>query len=263
MTKKAAPQTDHYNKAEKAAIAAVEKALGYTFQKPARILVALTHSSAGETANSGHAARNLKTRLQGEDYERLEFLGDRVVNLVVADLLFRAYPDEREGDLARRHTAFVRGEALAKAACRLNVQSHIRLSASEKSSGGAQNENILADVLEALMAALYLDGGYQQVYSAVQQVLGAAILEMEAPPIDPKTELQEWTQARRLGIPDYKLESRTGPDHAPQFIVSVRIPEGKNRPAYIAKGAGTSKRIAEKTAASAMMKLIQTTIADA
>lgn len=242
-----------FTKAEQQAITDLQDAFGHVFTKPARLLLALTHSSAGESA----LRRGRKNADQSENYERLEFLGDRVVNLIVADLLFKAFPHDSEGDLARRHTAFVRGEALAKAARALEVQKYVRLSASEKASGGADNDNILADVMEALIAALYLDGGYIKAYDVVKQTIESDITAMSAPPIDPKTALQEWTQARKLGLPQYKAEGRSGPDHAPEFTVSVTVAAYKDRPAVTAQGIGSSKRLAEKAAAEAMMAVLE------
>lgn len=228
-----------------AAIQAMESALAHKFAQPQRIITALTHASvySGDTA-------------QGADYERMEFLGDRVVNLIVADLLLKTFPHEKEGDLARRHTAFVRGESLAKTARKIAVQDYLRLSHSEKTAGGAENDNILADSMEALIAALYLDAGFAKVYEFIENELGDAITQMKAPPIDSKTALQEWTQARALGLPKYALKERSGPDHAPEFYVSVVVHDKSNREMASAEGKGTSKRAAEKMAAKTMMALL-------
>lgn len=237
-----------FSKHEQKSITAIEDAFQYRFEKPSLVLRALTHASVGDT----------NVTADPEDYERMEFLGDRVVNLVIADLLFHAFPHEKEGDLARRHTAFVRGEALARAARSINVQEHLRLSVSEKAAGGADNDNILADVMEALIAALYLDAGYDKVREFVGSVVKDDIIAMEAPPIDAKTALQEWTQARRLGLPLYKLVKRSGPDHAPEFTISVTVPNGSgNGKALEAIGVGSSKRLAEKNAAKNLLKLMK------
>lgn len=216
---------------------ALEKCLGHKFTNRERLERAITHASLGEDSN----------------YERLEFLGDRVLNLVVAEMLFHAFPDEKEGDLARRHTAFVRGEALAKAAKSLKFDQYLRLSSSEKQAGGLQNENILADVMEAVLAALYLDAGYDHTKTFIQGLFSERIKDMEEPPVDPKTALQEWSQARGLGLPSYDLKERRGPDHAPEFLVEVQV---KGRASV--SGAGSSKRAAEKQAAKVMMAMIRT-----
>jgi ribonuclease-3 len=232
---------------EKRAVEAMEETFQHRFKNPMLVIRALTHASVSDNKKKRGTKGN-------EDYERMEFLGDRVVNLVIADLLFHAYPSEKEGDLARRHTAFVRGEALARAAKTLNVQQYLKLSASEHAAGGAENDNILADVMEALIAALYLDAGYDHVRHIVKQVVQDDIMAMSAPPIDSKTALQEWTQARQLGLPEYHLTKRDGPDHAPEFTVEVRVPLGKNTSeCEVAIGIGASKRAAEKEAAQALM----------
>jgi ribonuclease-3 len=235
----------NYSPQDKATIEAIEKAFSYSFNQPERILKALTHASVG----NGDASKLY-------DYERLEFLGDRVLNLIIADLLLKLFPNEKEGDLARRHTAFVRGEALAVAARKIKVQDYLRLSASEKAAGGAENDNILADCMEALLAALYLDAGFARVYQYVEKTLGKEIAEMKAPPVDPKTGLQEWTQARGMGLPLYELEGRSGPDHAPEFFVSVSVQDKKGKEIERASGTGASKRAAEKEAAKALMALL-------
>jgi len=237
-----------FSKLEQKAIIAFEGSFQYPFKTPQLIITALTHASV---ADKNDAA----TR---EDYERMEFLGDRVVNLIIADLLFHAFPKEKEGDLARRHTAFVRGEALARAARRIDVQNYLRLSSSEKAAGGADNDNILADVMESLIAALYLDAGYDTVRAFIDRTVGADIIAMDTPPVDSKTALQEWTQSLGRGLPSYKLSNRSGPDHAPEFTVTVSVPmDRKGTDVKRAHGTGASKRIAEKQAAKEMLALLK------
>lgn len=206
--------------------------LGHSFAKPELLQRALTHSSTNEG-----------------DYERLEFVGDRVVNLITADLIYRIFPDETEGDMARRHTALVRGETLAKAAKRTGLDKHVRLSDSEAGSGGRENDHILADIMESVTAALYLDAGLAKAHDFVASALGDDLKNMSAPPMDPKTQLQEWSQAKNIGLPDYSEISRTGPDHAPVFMVEVTLPGYPP-----AQGEGPSKRVAEKNAAANLLK---------
>ena len=213
----------------------LQKRLGYTFKNDDLIKIALTHASAG-----------------GADYERLEFLGDRVVGLVVAEKLYALYPDEAEGDLSKRHTALVRAETLAICARKLDIGNAVELSNAEKAGGGAKNENILSDVMEAVLGAVYLDGGLEAARSVLGPLVDAEIENMPAPPRDSKTALQEYSQARDLGLPEYILTSRTGPDHAPDFTVTVTV---KGFAPTTAKGA--SKRAAEKAAATLLLEQLE------
>lgn len=227
---------------DQATITAIEAMLGHHFAKPERVIRALTHASAGQGKDGGDG-----------DYERLEFLGDRVINLAVADLLYAAFPKEKEGDLARRHTAFVRGEALAVAARHLGIEKYLRLSEAEKAAGGASNPNILADSMEALLGAFFLDAGYDKVRDFIGRMSGAALLEMQKPPIDPKTALQEWSQSCGRGLPRYDMVGRSGPDHAPEFIMQVSV-EGFAPVSAV----GASKRLAEKAAAEELLARVLT-----
>lgn len=219
-------------------VKALQRNLGYDFRDETYIIRALTHASA-------HA------KSDGRDYERLEFLGDRVVNLVIADLLFKIFPDENEGLLAKRHTALVRGETLAAAARAMNLGDFAVLSDAERAAGGAENNNILGDIMEAVTAAIYLDGGFDAAENFIKRSLGDALHSMSEPPRDPKTTLQEWTQGQGLGLPVYALIGQSGPDHAPEFTVEVRIDGYAPQTAT-----GLSKRKAEKDAAAVMIAVI-------
>ena len=210
----------------------LQQRLGYRFKDAALLTLALTHASASGTA----------------DYERLEFLGDRVLGLIVAECLYELYPSEPEGDLSKRHTALVRGETLARAARALDLGEDMILSSAERHSGGAENDNILSDVLEAVIGAVYLDGGLDQARNVLTPLIEADLQAMSAPPRDAKTALQEWSQARNLGLPEYTLVERTGPDHAPEFVIRVTL---HGIPPM--EGAGSSKRVAEKVAAQKML----------
>lgn len=213
----------------------LELRLGYRFQCRDYMRHALTHASTG-----------------GErDYERLEFLGDRVLGLVVADLLYKEFPNENEGALARRHAALVSGETLAVIAEKIDLGDVMHLSDGERAAGGAKKENLLSDVMEALIGAAYLDGGLEPCCGIIAGLWHDILHTMDTPPQDPKTALQEWAQARGLGLPEYTLERREGPDHAPLFYTNVRI-EGFD-PAI---GEGSSRRMAEKSAATALIKKI-------
>lgn len=209
--------------------------LGHDFKDTARLTRALTHASTGD-----------------HDYERLEFLGDRIVNMLVAEILYARYPDETEGDMARRHTALVRGETLADAARRIGLSAHVILSESEAGSGGHNNDHILCDIMESVTAALYLDGGLEVARSFIHKALTDPIETMAAPPMDPKTALQEWSQAKAIGLPSYIETAREGPDHAPVFTVEVTLP------GYAPQtGQGASKRIAEKEAAEKLLERVK------
>src|SRR5206468_3328172 len=160
-----------------------------------------THPSA----LAAERRRDRRRKLVKRGYERLEFLGDRVLGLVVADLLWRRFEDEPEGDLTRRHTHLVRREALARVAEAIELGPHLVLSRAEAAAGAAGNPGILADACEALIAAIFVDGGFAAASSFVRRFWEPLIDEMEEPPRDPKTALQEWAQARGLALPAYEL----------------------------------------------------------
>ena len=205
--------------------------LGHAFHDKSLLARALTHASA-DTVRSN---------------ERLEFLGDRVLGLVVADKLHRLYPDDPEGVLALKLNALVRREACAAAAERAGLADHVVLAASEAASGGRRKSAILAGVCEAVIAALYLDGGYDIARVFIERYWDDAFAKLGADMRDAKTALQEWAQARR-DAPVYKLVGREGPDHAPRFVVEVTIKsEGS------ATGEGNSKREAEQAAARTLL----------
>src|SRR5439155_7074315 len=170
---------------------------------------ALTHPSA--LVAERRRSRRRKPTPRG--YERLEFLGDRVLGLVIADLLWRRFEGEAEGDLTRRHTHLVRRETLARVAEAIGLGRHLVLSQAEAAAGAAGNPGILADACEALIAAIYLDGGFAAAFAFVERFWTPLIAAMQAPPRDPKTLLQEWAQGRGLGLPNYRLAATDGPDH--------------------------------------------------
>ena len=220
-----------------ALLPAFEQRFGYRFRDPAYLHHALTHASTGAD----------------RDYERLEFLGDRVLGLVVAHLLYEAFPDESEGLLARRHAALVSGVTLAGIGVGIGLGDVLHLSVAERAAGGAKNDNILGDVMEALIGAVYLDAGLEPCQAIIRKLWSDLLHTMVEPPQDPKTMLQEWAQARGLGLPEYILDGRDGPDHAPSFRISVRV-KGM---AESATGEGTSRRNAEKLAAISLLKIIE------
>jgi ribonuclease-3 len=223
--------------------------LGHSFTQGDLLVLALTHPSAAGDAGSDEA------RLR--NYERLEFLGDRVLGLVIADLLIRRFPDEREGRLARRHTQLVRKEALARVARAIDLGRYLTISKGEAEAGGRQNSAILADCCEAVIAALFLDGGMPAAERFIHEYWVPIMEAAAEPPKDVKTALQEWAQARALPLPAYTVVANEGPDHQPVFSVEVSI-EGQPS----ATATGSSKRAAEKAAARKMLEAIGTATED-
>ena len=220
------------------------RTIGHDFARPELLEEALTHPSAmtqeRQRGRRGKAAR--------PSYERLEFLGDRVLGLVVADLLWRRFDSEPEGHLTRRHTHLVRREALARVAGAIGLGQHLILSRAEAASGTASNPAILADACEAVIAAIYLDGGIEAASGFIRRFWDPLLTEMEGPPRDPKTALQEWAQGRGLPLPAYRLVAAAGPDHALVFTVAVSLAD--RDPAV---ATAPSKRLAEARAAAAML----------
>lgn len=213
-------------------LAALAERLGHAFSEPDLLIEALTHSSRGGRRS----------------YERLEFLGDRVIGLVVAESLLIHFPDEAEGALAKRHAMLVRGETLAHIARALDLGPLIKVSPGEAESGGQKNPAILADVCEATLGALYLDGGLEAVRQVLLPLIDPLIMAATEPPQDNKTRLQEWAQGRGLPLPHYEGVGRSGPDHEPRFTVSVEV---QGLPPAL--GEGRSKRAAEQEAAGALL----------
>ena len=216
---------------------ALEQRIGYHFTDAALLDSALSHISALK------GARN-----RASSYQRLEFLGDHVLGLVISDMLFRAFPKADEGELSRRLADLVRKETCAEIARTIDLGAAIRLGSSEANAGGRTRPAILADVCEALIGAVYVDGGFPAAEALVGRLWEARMRTTAQPLRDPKTVLQEWAQARGLPTPAYREVARTGPDHDPEFRVAVHLP--KFAPA---EGCGRSKRAAEQAAAAAMM----------
>lgn len=216
--------------------------LGYDFKQPDLLVRALTHPST--LASAGGVSER--------SYERLEFLGDRVLGLVAADMLLETFPNENEGQLARRHVALVRQEALARIARSIDLGVHLHLARSEEEGGGRNNPATLADACEAVIGALYLDGGLDAARNFIRGAWTPLLTETPAPPQDAKTALQEWVQGRGLPLPVYKEVGREGPDHAPIFTVEVTV-SGQGA----MNGQGSSKRAAEQRAAEEMLKKVK------
>jgi len=216
----------------------LEDRISYRFTDPALLDSALSHISALK------GARN-----RGGSYQRLEFLGDHVLGLVISDMLFRAFPRADEGELSRRLADLVRKETCAEIARAIDLGAAVRLGASEANAGARSRPAILADVCEALIGAVYLDGGFVAAEALIARLSQARMKTKAEPLRDPKTVLQEWAQGRGLPTPAYREIARSGPDHDPQFRVAVQLPH-----LAPAEGSGRSKRAAEQAAAAAMMK---------
>jgi ribonuclease-3 len=214
---------------------ALEKTLGYRFKNQDLLVRALTHAS---TRTGG--ART--------DNERLEFLGDRVLGLAIAELLIRTFRDAPEGELARRFNRLVKGETCAEIGRRIGLGQHLVLSDSEAGSGGRDKDTILADAVEALLGAVFEEAGFDKARQVVMALWKERVEVVPHIAPDPKSALQEWAQGRGLELPRYIEISRSGPDHAPQFVAEVRIAGRKP-----AQGEGTSKRAAEQAAAQALL----------
>lgn len=218
-------------------VAVLEERIGHKFADGELLDRALTHISALT------GARN-----RAGTYQRLEFLGDHVLGLAISDMLFRAFPKADEGEMSRRLADLVRREACADVARSMELGPALRLGASEAGAGGRNRQAILADVCEALVGAVYLDGGYAAAAALVDRFWGERMRVPAHPLRDPKTLLQEWAQARGLPTPLYREIERKGPHHRPVFRVSVELPQRDP-----AEGSGPSKRIAEQAAAAAML----------
>lgn len=217
-------------------IAQLQEQINHEFSDPSLLIDALTHSSTGADQN----------------YERLEFLGDRVLGLVVAEILYRKFPDEAEGDLARRLSALVQGTWLAKMGAKIELGCYMHFSDSERAAGGGENDNIIADGMEALIGAIYLDSGFEKCRIFIEDLWGDSFETMTRPPMHPKTELQEWAQRENLPLPAYKIIDQSGPDHAPVFELELHVH------GYAPlKVTGRSRSAAEKDAAKKFLKSLK------
>ena len=212
----------------------LEAALGHRFADTALLCQALTHRGAAASPEASN--------------ERLEFLGDRVLGLVVADMLCRRFPTEEEGALARRFSSLVRRDSLARNATDIGLASRLILTQTEINGGRRDNPALLADACEAVIAALYRDGGLAAAADFIGQ-RWAPLLEGDPnPPQDAKTALQEWAQGRGLTLPVYEERERSGPAHAPTFVIAVKVDGLRD-----VQAAGASKRVAEQAAAALML----------
>jgi ribonuclease-3 len=215
----------------------VERSFGYVFARPELLFTALTHRSAGAEHN-----------------ERLEFLGDSVLNCSVARLLFDAHPEADEGVLSRLRATLVSGDTLAQIAQTLGLGEHVRLGSGELKSGGFRRASILADSLEAILGAMFLDSGFDAVAVVVGRLMAARLSALPTADLlkDPKTRLQETLQAHGLALPVYTLTAAAGDPHAQTFTVTCEVPVV----GLAAVGEGGSRRRAEQLAASKLLELL-------
>jgi len=218
----------------------IENILGHDFHDASLLQEALTHPSCAEIRDGAPF-----------NYQRLEFLGDAVLGMVVAELLLALYPQENEGGLAKRQAALVRSESLAGVARRLGLGPFMRLNPGDQESARDLSSN-LEDVCEALIGALYLDGGFEAAHAFVRKHWEPLARAVSAAPKDAKTALQEWAQGRGLDLPEYTVLEMSGPAHAPQFTVSARVQGHAPETALAA-----SKRQAEQLAAKALLMRLE------
>lgn len=218
-----------------AELTAFQKRIDYRFEDPSLLITAVTHSSRGSATR--------------EDNQRLEFLGDRVLGLVMAEALFEEDKSATEGQLAPRFNALVRKETCADMAKQVDLGDVLKLGRSEMMSGGRRKQALLGDAMEAVIAAVYLDGGFAAAKELILQLWGNRVSNVKEDARDAKTVLQEWAQARGQKPPSYTETSRSGPDHAPVFTILCRLESGQE-----AEAKAGSKRQAEQMAASALIK---------
>jgi ribonuclease-3 len=222
------------------AAARLGQSLGHDFRDPTLLQRALTHASA----TGGDRATQERRR----DNQRLEFLGDRVLGLVVAELLLERFPNEAEGAVAKRHAALVSRDQLAEVGRAIGLGEHLILGPGER-DGGQRKPAILADAMEAVIAALYLDGGLEAARACIDRLWGEAIAAARKPPRDAKSRLQEWAMAHGLALPTYTEVGREGPPHRPVFTVRAAVAGFEPEEAT-----GRSKQAAEQAAAALLLQ---------
>lgn len=222
----------------------LESVLGHSFRDPALLEEALTHASTSRQGSGRDRPRR--------SYQRLEFLGDRVLGLVIAHLMIERFPNDGEGALTHRHVALVRKEALAQVAEAIGLDRWLQVASSELGQTGRPKPALLADSCEALIGALYLDGGLELARAFVTARWRPLIEAVQSPPRDAKMALQEWAQGRGLERPSYRVVATAGPPHAMTFTVEVSLAD---QPPLSA--AGSTKRAAERAAAGLMLRRLE------
>ena len=225
----------------KETIKAIEDVIGHVFKDKALLTRAMTHPGA---VSAQDAVKHSN--------QRLEFLGDRVLGLIISERLMQRYPGEREGKLAPRFNAFVRKEACAEAIRHLGVGQHLIMAQHDAADGGRTRDSALGDLCEALIAAVYLDGGLKSARSLVERAWAPQFTGGAVSTKDAKTALQEWAQARGFALPKYEVVDRSGPDHQPEFKVAVTLDNGSS-----AEASGPSKQDAQRAAAEALLEQLE------
>ena len=220
-------------------VEAVERIFGYRFKNRLLLEEALTHRSLVDL-NSGKRTH----------YERLEFIGDAVLGLGISKLLYASHPEESEGQLSRLRAAAVRAVSLSQIARKLELGQFIRMSRSEIDTGGREKDSILADIVESILGAIFLDSDFNRVFEVISEIFSGILNKLDSK--DPKTDLQELLHTIGLGAPTYQIESTLGPDHAPSFISIVMI-GGE----VYGRGQGRSKKLAEQSAAEEALRKIR------
>ena len=215
----------------------LEERIGHTFASQARLILALTHASAVKGATGT------------DDYERQEFLGDRVLGLCVAEFLFEAFPQEKEGDLSRRLNALVSGRTCAQIADEIGLHEFIQAGTDTRHIASKRMRSVRADVVEALIAAIFLDTGLDAARAFVRRFWKDRLHDDAGAERDAKTALQEWAHAQGHPTPTYEVVTRDGPDHEPVFVVRALVENVKSE-----DGKGRSKRAAEQAAATAILR---------
>lgn len=204
-----------------------------SFKNPDLLEKALTHPSY--------------RRRKINDFERLEFLGDRVLGVIVAEMLYNAFPKEKEGDLAKRSASLVNRDVCFEVAREIQLGNHLRVIGADLN----QNTSVLGDALEAVIGALYLDGGLEAARNFVEPLWRRRLNQSNKPPKDYKSQLQEWSQKYSLGIPNYEVKSSVGPAHSPEFIVEVQVGDHK------VQATGSPRKQAEQEAARLLLEIVQ------
>jgi len=222
----------------------LEELFGHRFVRPELLAEALTHRSAAY----GRSRRGPKGR---NSNERLEFIGDRVLGLVMAEWLLERFPSEAEGDLGPRLAELVSRQTLVGVAQRIGLSTRLAVAENEAKAGVMTLATVLADAMEAVIGAIYLDAGIAPAQRFVRTAWAPLIEQQKKPPKDPKTGLQEWGLARGLGLPVYRVEKNLGPSHAPCFTISVRLGDG------YAEAEGSNKREAERAAAGLLLEKLR------
>jgi len=226
------------NTVSPAAFDRLQDILGHSFSDLRVLEQALRHASTTEQRTASN--------------ERLEFLGDRVLGLVMAEILYAQFPDEEEGALARRYAGLTSRDAVAHVADAIDLADFARTQVVDAETSARSHASVVADTLEAVLGALYLDGGLDIAAAFIRRHWAGLVKADLTPPKDAKTALQEWAQARSLGLPVYEIISRQGPDHAPTFTIRVKV-----RDQGACDGTGASRRNAEQVAATALLTQLE------